>query len=512
MKNPKTVEKTVDVLVMGGSAGGLPAALRAKEAGAEKVLLIDKRPVLGGCAVGAVGMFAIESPVQKRVGEHHTADDCFSDYIRLQNWRCDARLVRKWFRTSGKVVEWLESKGAHFDDADTFNTFKGIREYHITNWYFTHEGKRMGQMVIDCLASNLRSEGVEIMINTRGTKLLTNKNGDVRGALASDVKNGQEYKINAGAVIIATGSIGGNPELIKKLMPLDDYSNVGIVTGVPHNSGDGYFMAREVGAKQTPVAALRMGPNNHAANPRVNALVRRPEPIAVNKTGERFNNESLYSCESFGWFAGESLDMQPFKTSYLIYDQKILESIVANKKVLFGHETSHADQELPEKEKDNKLAWFDYIISDMDKAGKLGQIGMFKTLDECAKFIGCDKAVFKATVERYNSFCETKYDDDFLKAKEHLIPITTPPFYVVPGLQGVDTFLGGIKVDHSQRVLREDWTPIKGLYGSGTGTGGWINTGYGYPGTCFGYSMYSGYAAGNNAAEYVKSQNISLKK
>ena len=74
---------------------------------------------------------------------------------------------------------------------------------------------------------------------------------------------------------------------------------------------------------------------------------------------------------------------------------------------------------------------------------------------------------------------------------------------MIPGLQGVDTFIGGIKVDHNQRILREDWTPIMGLYGAGTGTGGWVNTGYGYPGTCFGYSMYSGYSAGSNAAEYV---------
>jgi fumarate reductase flavoprotein subunit len=503
MGNAKAIGKNVDVLVMGGSAGGLPAALRAKENGAEKVLLIDKRPVLGGCAVSAMGMFAIESPVQKRVGEHHSVDDCFNEYIRLQNWHCDARLVRKWFHTSGKVVEWLESKGAIFLTADTFNTFRGIKEYHVNRSYFDHEGPTMGKMVVDCLSRTLESEGVEIMMNTRGTKLITNDGGDVIGALASDVDGGTEYKINAKAVIIATGSIGGNPELIKKFFPFDDYSNVGVATGVPHNSGDGYFMAREVGAKETHIGALRMGPNYHSSNERVNMLARRPEPMAVNKLGERFTNESLYSCEPFGWFAGESLDVQPFKMSYLIYDRKVLERIVANRKTLYGHEASMASRGVPIKEGGDGLDWFDHIIKDAEKAGELGQIGMFKTLEECAGYIGCDKAVLKATTERYNGFCQTGYDDDFLKSKEHLLPIKAPPFYVIPGLPGVDTFIGGIKVDHSQRVLREGWTPINGLYGAGTGTGGWVNTGYGYPGTSFGYSMYSGFAAGGNAAEYV---------
>jgi fumarate reductase flavoprotein subunit len=506
MVKAKTMEKTVDVLVMGGSAGGLPAALRARESGAAKVLLIDKRPVLGGCAVSAVGMFAIESPVQKRVGEHHSVDDCFNDYIRLQNWRCDARLVRKWFRTSGRIVEWLESKGVVFANADTFNTFRGIKEYHVTEWFYNHQGVRMGEMVVKRLSSALKSAGVEIMTNTRGTKLVTNRRGDVIGALASDVNNGTEYKINAKAVIIATGSIGGNPELIKKFFPFDDYSNVGVATSVPHNSGDGYFMTREVGAKETPIGALRMGPNYHSSNERVNMLARRPEPMAVNKYGERFTNESLYSCEPFGWFAGESLDMQPFKMSYLIYDQKALAKIVAGRKTLYGHESSMAQAGIKIKEDGDGLDWFDHIIKDVGKAGELKQIGMFNTLEECAGYIGCNAAVLKATVERYNGFCEVGYDDDFLKSKEHLLPVKTPPFYVIPGLPGVDTFLGGIRVDHCQRVLREDWTPIKGLYAAGTGTGGWINTGYGYPGTCFGYSTYSGYAAGGNAAEYAAGQ------
>jgi fumarate reductase flavoprotein subunit len=503
MENAKIVEKDVDVLVMGGSAAGLPAALRARESGAGNVLVIDKRPVLGGCAVSAVGMFAIESPVQKRIGEHHSADDCFNEYIRLQNWRCDARLVRKWFRTSGKIVEWLESKGANFATADTFNTFRGIKEYHVAEWYFNQNGPRMGKMVIDCLTDALKAEGVEIMNDTKGTKLMVNNNGDVIGALASDVNDATEYKISAKAVIIATGSIGGNPELIKKFFPFDDYSDVMIVTGVPHNSGDGYFMARELGAKETPIGALRMGPNYHSSNERVNVLARRAEPMAVNKNGERFTNESLYSCEPFGWFAGESLDVQPFKKSFLIYDQKILERLVANRKVLYGHETSMAMHGIKAKEGGDGLDWFDHIIEDIAEAGKLGQIGMYNTLEECAGYIGCDAAVLKATVERYNGFCQLGYDDDFLKPKEYLMPIKTPPFYVIPGLPGVDTFLGGIKVDHNQRVIREDWTPINGLYAAGTGTGGWINTGYGYPGTCFSYSAYSGYAAGGNAAQYA---------
>jgi fumarate reductase flavoprotein subunit len=419
--------------------------------------------------------------------------------MRVQNWRCDARLVRKWIRASGKMVEWLESKGFVFATVDTFSAHQGIKGYHVIPGFYTHQGPHLGEMLIECLSSDL--EGVEIMKNTRGTKLLTNENGDVIGALASDVKDGTEYKINAKAVIIATGNIGGNRELIKKFFPYEDYSTTGVASGWEHNSGDGYFMALEVGAKETPIAAYRLAGSH--ANPRVGLLSGRPEPMEVNKHGERFTNESLSAYEPFWWFANESVHAQPFKTSYIIYDQEILDKVVVSRKPLRGSEASHAQVGITVKEGGDGLDGFDHIIEDVKKAAEEGKIGKFQTLEECAEYIGCDESVLKATVERYNGFCERGYDDEFLKLEEYLLPIKTPPFYVIPGFPGVDTFLGGIKVDHNQRVLREDWTPINGLYAVGTGTGGWLNTGYGYPGTCFGYSIYSGYTAGGNAAEYA---------
>lgn len=496
------IEKKVDVLVMGGSTSGMPAALRAKENGAKDVLLIDRRGVLGGVGVCAKGFFACESPAQKRMGIHFTADDCFKEYIRLQNWRCDAKIVRKWFRNSGKMVEWLEEQGTHIEHVDTFNNFKGKRIYHGMDIPGMNPVRQTGLVIMRALEARIREAGIEVLVNTRASKLLTNDSGDVIGAVAVNEKDDTEYRITAGAVIIATGSITGNPELIKRFLPFDDYEGVWTASGKSFNNGDGYLMAREIGARETTVGALRMGPHSHRSNERVNALVRRPESMYVNKSGERYTDETLYSCEPFGWFAGESLDVQPFKRNFVIYDKNILDNTVKNRKNIYGHETGMAGEGL-------KLAdpmdWFDHIPEDMEKAGKAGEIGMFDTLEECADYIGCDRQTFVDSVARYNEACRLGYDDEFLKDPEYLIPIESPPYYVINGNAGIDTFLGGIRVDSDQRVLREDWTPVNGLYMVGTGAGGWINTGYGYPGTCFSYSLYSGWYAGKLAAEYASS-------
>lgn len=496
----KIIKRSVDVLVMGGSASGLPAALRARESGAESVLLMEKRNLLGGCCVAAKGMFAIESPVQKRQGEHHTADDCFQEYMRIQNWRCDARIVRQWFRSSGKVVEWLESKGALFYNANTFNNYSGKNIYHAILIKGMNPEAQTGLVIARKLQERLKPEGVELLLNTRGKKLIQDENGNVVGAIGYNEKEDTEYHISAKSVIIATGSITGNPELIRHFFPFDNYDGVWTASGTPFNSGDGYYMAHEIGAKETTIGALRMGPHNHWTNQRANAMTRRPEALYVNALGMRYTDETLYSREPLGWFAGESVDVQPFKRNFVIFGTDTLADIVKKRKNIYFHETGMAGEGL---KLDDPMDWFDHIPEDMDKAAAQGQIGKFDTLEGVAEYIGCDPDTLKESIARYNLACERGYDDEFLKDPEFLIPVVKAPYYVVNGYAGIDTFLGGVKVDYRQRVLNDNWQPIPGLYMVGTGAGGWINTGYGYPGTCLGYSLYSGWYAGKEAAEYA---------
>ena len=80
-------------------------------------------------------------------------------------------------------------------------------------------------------------------------------------------------------------------------------------------------------------------------------------------------------------------------------------------------------------------------------------------------------------------------------------PLNTPPYYVFIGKQGVDTFIGGIRINHNMQVLSKGLYPIKNLYAVGVSTSGWANSGYANFGSCLGLSLYSGYTAGRLAAE-----------
>ena len=74
-------------------------------------------------------------------------------------------------------------------------------------------------------------------------------------------------------------------------------------------------------------------------------------------------------------------------------------------------------------------------------------------------FPGIDALGLKRTVEEFN-------------AGNPAWPIRQPPFYAMPIVPGITYTLGGISIDGDARALREDGTPIPGLYAVGSTTGG----------------------------------------
>ena len=171
-----------DVCVIGGACSGMTAAICAVENGAKKVTLIEKTKRLGGTLGVCGGFFAVESPAQKRLGIHHTADECFSDLIQLLYWNCDAKLVRNWMCDCGETVRWLESKGMYFD---IVAPFQGLKEFCRSTHHVSSRGNgRTGMNMLKTLRAECQRLGVEILLETRAQHLLKDNSGKVAGAVA----------------------------------------------------------------------------------------------------------------------------------------------------------------------------------------------------------------------------------------------------------------------------------------------------------------------------------------
>ena len=53
------------------------------------------------------------------------------------------------------------------------------------------------------------------------------------------------------------------------------------------------------------------------------------------------------------------------------------------------------------------------------------------SLDELAKWIGCDPAVLKATIKKYNDSCDKRYDSLLLKSATNLVALNKAPYYAI---------------------------------------------------------------------------------
>ncbi|RST02364.1 FAD-binding protein [Streptomyces sp. WAC07149] len=119
-----------------------------------------------------------------------------------------------------------------------------------------------------------------------------------------------------------------------------------------------------------------------------------------------------------------------------------------------------------------------------------------------------------ATVRRCNGFAERGVDEDFGRGESvhdryygdptlphpNLAPIDKGPFYAVPVHPGDIGTTGGMVTDGDGRVLREDSTPIRGLYAAGNCSAAVMGETYPGPGATIGPAMAFAWAAVNAIA------------
>lgn len=482
--NTTTAESIkADIVVIGGGGAGLTAAVAAAEAGVKNITVLEKTPDPGGNASLCHGIFAVGSPVQKRHGFNITADEVYKDSIDTAKGKINPRLIRNFINKSLDMLRWLEDKGLKFEHLSAMTGVSPGVSGGLPMHMFEAKLDRdmaIGRRLVETLVLECRKHNVQILCETTARKILT----DDEKLWVLAVEKGKELRFNCKSVIIAAGGFGGNKEMLNKYFPGygDIYRN-----SVPQVTGDGLTMAEEAGAAiDDEIGIILIGPHHYPWSMSLNLLLRRPHVLLVNKKGERYTGG--------GSGGGGALSRQPDKICYALLDSALLKDMLQKREIMGG-----------ERDMGDNGAWFDVLMNNFQRESTEGKTKIANTLEELAEYIGAKPEVLKATVERYNSFCDKGYDEDFLKDKQFLIPLRTPPFYAVLGRQGFDSTLGGIKINHNMEVLNKEDNPIRGLYAVGDNAGGWVSRDYTphYPGTALAFAIYSGYIAGLNAAKEV---------
>ena len=265
-----------DVLIVGAGIAGLVAAAELARAG-RSVIILDQEPAqsLGGQAFWSLGgLFLVGSPEQRRLGVHD------SHALAMQDWMASAGFdrdedhwPRRWAAAyvdwaAGEKRSWLHEHGIRFfpivgwaERGGYLATDHGnsVPRFHVT-W-------GTGPGVVEPFVQRARDAEKRGLVSFRfrhRVRELTLTNGTVTGACGdvlapSDTPRGVsssrdvvgEFELHAQAVIVTSGGIGANLDLVRRYWP----ARLGtppahMISGVPaHVDGLMLGIAEAAGAR-----------------------------------------------------------------------------------------------------------------------------------------------------------------------------------------------------------------------------------------------------------------------
>lgn len=545
-----------DVIVVGAGLAGLVAACEVVDAG-RKVIVLDQEPEqsLGGQAFWSLGgLFLVDSPEQRRLGIRDSYELAWNDWLSSAGFdRDEDRWPLRWAEAyvqfaAGEKRAWLTSRGIKFFPIVGWAERGGymahghgnsVPRFHIT-W-------GTGPGVLEPFVRRAReAEAAGLLrfaFRHRVTELLL-KNGAVDGVAGdvlepSDVERGRpssrrvvgDFSLRAPAVIVTSGGIGANLDLVRANWP----ERLGtppkrMLSGVPdHVDGRMLGVAEQAGARiinRDRMWHYTEGIQNwnpiwtrHGIR-----ILPGPSSLWLDALGRRLPPPFLPGFDTLGTL--EHIMKTGYDYTWFILTQKIIEKEFAlsgseqnpdltgrSWKLVLGRVLPGA----PPPVEAFKRHGADFVIADnlselVDKMNGL-------TEEPLLDFDQVEREVRLRDLQVRNKFAKDaqivamrgarNYLGDKLVrvAKPHrLLDPKAGPLIAVRLWILTRKTLGGLETDLESRVLKADGEPLPGLYAAGeaAGFGGGGMHGYrALEGTFLGGCIFSGRAAGRSAAAIV---------
>lgn len=481
--------ESIPVVVVGGGSAAFEAAVAAKQAGAPKVVMLEKapEPEFGGNArfshTGFRWVFSGGDEVRQFLPNiddeffgklnlpAYSAEQFHADLQRVTRGRISKELSEVLVSQSNAAMHWLRDLGINWE-IDSHVVIDG--RYYFEPGLVIHPtggvGGGLGQLMQwREIATKL---GVELRYESRVTALLGNDR-QINGVRVSDPK--EEYEIQTHSLILCAGGFQASAEMRARYLGAN--ADLMRVRGSKHDTGEVLMMAVGMGAKTaghwqgahaTPI-------DSTYPEVEIGSKANRygyPYSITVNTLGQRFFDEGearhSYTYAKTGW----AVLGQPGALAYQIYDQTTIP--------LLG----------------NRYEFSTPIEAD--------------SIDELAGKIGIDPTILNHTVREFNNAVrkDVAFDPKILDGKctegitpkksNWASPIEKPPYWAYSITGGVTFTFGGLQINTQAQVLNTSNNPIRGLFASGDIVGLFFHN---YP-SCTGQTRNVVFSrlAGRNAA------------
>ncbi len=543
-----------DAIIIGAGLAGLVAASELVDAG-KRVTLIEQEPAasLGGQAWWSFGgLFLIDSPEQRRMGVTDSLELARQDWFGSAAFdRADDYWPRQWAEAyldfaAGEKRAWLKERGVGFfpvvgwaerGGGSALGHGNSVPRFHIV-W---GTGPAILEPFIERVRTGVTAELVTVLhrrrvdeliveggavVGVRGSVLRAD-DGAARGTASSREVVG-DFELRAPAVIVTSGGIGGNHDLVREQWPERmGAAPESLLSGVPaHVDGRMLGIAEAAGARL--INGDRMW---HYTEGITNwdpvwadhgiRILPGPSSLWLDATGKRLPAPLFPGFDTLGTL--EHIASTGHTYSWFILTQKIIEKEFA---------LSGSEQNPDLTGKDVRL------LAKRVAPGAPGPVEAFKnrgsdfvvarTLPDLVagmQKLSPDVRLDFAQIEREVVGRDRELDNDFAKDAQvnairqarhyrgdRLIRVASPhklldpkagPLIAVKLHILTRKSLGGLETDLSARVLGKDALPVPGLYAAGeaSGFGGGGMHGYrSLEGTFLGGCMFSGRAAGRAVA------------
>ena len=429
-KLPKT--SNYDVVVIGAGGAGFSAAITARNAGAN-VVLLEKMPAVGGNSlISGAEMNAAKNWVQPKLGINDDSPELHAeDTFKGGDGKGDMKVINVMTHQALDAAKWCRDYlGVRFEDDNLF-------------FFGGHSRKRAlipvghtGTEFIAKFQAKADELGIPVITNMKAEELIKDKDGRVVGVKAT--MDGSEYTFNAkGGVVLATGGFGANPEMVKKYNPkIDERFKT---TDAPGTTGEALYMAERAGAQLVNMGYIQTYPICDPISGAIELIAdaRFDGAIMLNQEGKRFVEE-LQRRDVLS----EAILNQTGRYCWVLWNDKI------------GSISNTVKAHANEYEAFTKQ-------------------GVMTTCDDLKCIADFTKIPFdqlQKTVKRVSDMAGKGNDKDF-NHRAGLMDMQQGKYYVIKAVPSTHHTMGGVRINEKAEALTAEGKVIPGLWAAGEVTG-----------------------------------------
>lgn len=407
----------VPAVIVGGGACGMTAGIRLRDAGVDCVVLERDAVPSGSTALSSGFIPAAETRLQKSRGIPDSLALFRREIEVKSHGQAAPHLVVAYTEGVRQAIDALEAHGITFEVADTW-LYPGhsVHRIHCVP-------ERTGAALLAALGRVAAARGVDVLTEALVREIwVDDSSADDRiVGVGYQRPDGTVERLACDALILACNGYGGNPGLVRELLPAMAEASFGGHVG---NDGSAIAWGRRLGARLADLG----GYQGHGSwiipqGALMTWAAMMEGGVQINAQGQRFHNENHGYSE-----AAVEVLAQPGGIAWNVFDTPVLDLL----------------QTFP----------------DFVEAQANGALRSFADEAGLAAHIGCDETALRATLAAIEPGVADRFGRTFkrrLAAPLHAVKVTGSLFHTQ----------GGLDIDEQCRVLREDGTPLPNLLAAG---------------------------------------------